>query len=129
MNTLHHILSKIPGDDLPNSRPIQIPNVSRLDLVRWLRELDFQIGAEIGVADGELSKIICEINPQMKLYGVDAWQSYNGYKDYKRQSTFRDMERQTEYRMRPYIKRGRYEIVKKWSMDALSDFPDGGLDF
>jgi SAM-dependent methyltransferase len=125
-NTLDHIKSKFTAD---TANPVQIPDVSRLDLVRWFRELDFKVGAEIGVAQGELSKIICEINPQLKLYGVDAWRSYTGYTDYVRSSTFEAMRNQTLERMNPYIKRGRFEVVEKFSMDALNDFEDGSLDF
>lgn len=130
MSTLELILAAFnlkPDDNA--ALPIQLPNVSRLDLVRWFRELDFKIGAEIGVAHGELSKIICELNPQLKLYGVDAWSPYAGYKDYTRPATFEAMRIQALDRMRPYIERGRYEIVEKFSMDATNDFADDSLDF
>lgn len=125
-NTLHHLLNR---HDRIGINPTQVANVSRLDLIRWFRELNFKVGAEIGVAHGELSKIICEINPQVKLYGVDAWKSYKGYSDYTRSKTFEYMREHTLKVMRPYIERGRYEVVEKWSTDAAKDFEDGSLDF
>lgn len=127
-NTLQFLKSKFPDTEFKGT-PVELPNVSRMDLVKWFRELDFKVGAEIGVAQGELSKIICEINPQIKLYGVDAWRTYTGYTDYVRTKTFEAMRNQTLERMRPYIKRDRFEIIEQFSMDAINDFEDGSLDF
>lgn len=112
-----------------STNPIQIIDNSRLDLIKWFRQLDFKVGAEIGVAHGELSKLICEINPQVKLIAVDAWASYDEYGDYKLSKTFEYMENHYRETMRNYIKRGRCEIIKKFSMDALADVPDESLDF
>lgn len=127
-DTLKFLQSKFPDVEFKGT-PVQLPNVSRMDLVRWFRELDFKVGAEIGVAHGELSKIICEINPQVKLYGVDAWAAYKGYSDYVRSDTFNAMKDQALFRMGPYIKRDRYQVIEKFSMEALDDIPDGSLDF
>lgn len=127
-DTFAFLQSKFPGLEFKGA-PVELPNVSRMDLVKWFRELDFKVGAEIGVAHGELSKVICEINPQVKLYGVDAWKTYDGYTDYVRTATFAAMRSQTLERMRPYIKRDRFQVVEKFSMDALADFEDGSLDF
>lgn len=126
IDTLSHIYSKFTPT---TASPIQVPNVSRLDLIKWFRELDFKTGAEIGVAHGELSKIICEINPQLKLYAIDAWRAYSGYKDYTRSATFQYMKDHYYKVMTPYIKRNRCEVIEKFSMEALEDFADGSLDF
>ena len=130
MNTdiLDFIIKKnnlIIGDKLP----IDIPNVSRFDLVKWLRELDFKTGVELGVADGWFSRIICLLNPQMKLYGVDAWVSYKGYKDYTRQATFENMYQYTLGSMRVMMHRGQYDIIRAFSMDAIKKFNDNSIDF
>lgn len=128
MNTLDFLKRKFKDLDY-TKEPVQIPDVSRLDLVRWFRELDFRVGAEIGVAQGEFSKAICEVNPQVKLYGVDSWRPYSGYKDYVREDTFQTMYDEAMRRLDPYIKRDRYEVVEKFSQEALEDFEDGSLDF
>lgn len=114
---------------LEDDNPIRIVNVSRLDFLRWLRELDFKVGAEIGVAHAEFSKLVCEVNPQIKLYGIDAWKPYQGYSDYTRTSTFSQMKNEALSRMRPYIERNRYEIVEEFSTDAAKNFADSSLDF
>lgn len=139
MTTLEFILNKMDesltyeqGQDWQKGElkmPYKIPNVSRLDLVKWIRELDFKIGAEIGVAFAEYSKLICEINPQMTLYGVDAWRPYSGYSDYTRKGTFELMYSEAMTRMRSYIQKDRFVPVEKLSMDAVGDFEDGSLDF
>jgi hypothetical protein len=127
MNTLDFILKKLAYD--PNAPlPWQIPNVSRVDLVKWFRELDFKTGVEIGVADGEYAKIICEINPQMKLFGVDLYKPYSGYKDYTLKETFEGMRSHALHVMEPYTKRNRWELIEKESMEAAKQFSDNSID-
>lgn len=128
IHTLDYLKSKY-NLDYNEKSPIKIPNVGRLDLLRWLRELDFKTGAEIGVAFGAYSYQIVELNPQMKLYGVDAWKAYDGYSDYKRTETFKKMYDEAHRVMDPYVKRDRYQFVEKFSLDALDDFEDSSLDF
>ena len=71
MTTLEHIIDKY---DLPNDQAIiDVPQVGRNDLASLLHELDFRSGVEIGVQRGIFSEIICQRNPQMRVYGVDAW--------------------------------------------------------
>jgi hypothetical protein len=75
MNALDYIIKKYdlnPEADLP----IEIPNVGKNVLVYLLRELNFKVGAEIGLAEGNYSRKLCEVNPQMKIYGIDAWKIY-----------------------------------------------------
>ena len=112
-----------------NESIVEIPNVSRLDLIKWVRMLDFKVGAELGVAYAEYSKDICDINFQMKLYGIDSWAPYKGYKDFTKQSTFSRMEEEARHRMKVYIQRDRYEIRKGFSMDVVSQFEDNFFDF
>ncbi len=132
--TIKHILSQFSVTDLVNFPPVvekavQLPNVSRVDLLRWCRELDFRVAAEVGVAEGEYSKLMCEINPQMTIYGIDPYKPYKGYRDYTSNRTFNSMHDEAHRRLDSYIGRDRYKFVHKFSMDALKDFPDGSLDF
>lgn len=108
--------------------PIEIPGVSRLDLIKWIRELDLKMGAEIGVYVGEFSRLILRLNPQLKLYGVDPWIEYKEYKELDGQD-FNNMYKETLLKMATFIKKGRYVVVRKTSMDALRDFADNSLDF
>ena len=76
MTTLEHILHKY---DLPKDQVIiDVPQAGRNELVSLLHELDFKSGVEIGVQRGIFSEIICKKNPQMRVYGVDAWALPNG---------------------------------------------------
>lgn len=125
INALDYIANKYKLD-MSSPSPIEIPNVGRADLAEWLHELDFKVGVEVGVGEGEYSEIICEVNPQMKLYGVDLYEPYNGYAECQRTDEFTKSYEEAMGRLRKFPK---YIFVKKFSMDALSDFADGSLDF
>lgn len=108
------------------SSPIELANVSRLDLVQWFRQLDFKVGVEVGVAHAEFSKLLAYLNYQMIVYGVDPYTRYSGYHDYTRTETFKRMKEEAELRMRPYPN---FKFVEKFSMEAVKDFKDESLDF
>lgn len=125
MSTLEYIQKKF-NLDLSNKLPIEIPDVGRNNLARWLRELDFRVGVEVGVAAGEYSEILCYVNPQMKIYGVDPWIPYDGYTDYTKESTFSVLFSDAKKRLSKY---SNYEFIKELSMDAVKRFEDNSLDF
>src|SRR3989338_5085864 len=126
-NTQDYIINKsgISFDD-KTPLPIEIPNVGRDTLANWLQELNFKIGVEVGVADGEYSEILCEANPQMKLYGVDPWIPYKGYRDYTRTSTFSRLYEEANSRL---AEKTNYWFIKEFSLDAVKKFADNSLDF
>ncbi|MEK7117080.1 MAG: class I SAM-dependent methyltransferase [Patescibacteria group bacterium] len=103
--------------------PIEIPSIDRRYLADLFRELDFKIGAEIGVLSGDYSKILCEANPELKLYCIDSW----GLGDKK--------QKMRDYHIRMYEKAKKKlaicnaVLVRKLSMDAVKDIEDGLLDF
>jgi hypothetical protein len=126
MSTLEYITKKY---NLPDKGgPIEIPEVGRLDLVRWLRELDFKKGVEIGVEKGVFSKIICEMNTQMTLWGVDPWTKYAEYREYN-PGDLENIHARMLDEMKNYIADDQFIPVRKKSMDALADFEDESLDF
>ncbi len=125
-STLDYLLNKY---NLPaKGSPIEIPNVGRLDLPRWFRELDFKVGAEIGVYVGEFSRIILGSNPQIKLFGIDPWIESPNYRELQ-EEVLESLYQRTVRHLYREIEIGRYQIVRKTSMDALADFKDGSLDF
>ena len=87
--------------------------------------LDFKIGAEIGVEKGLYSALLCEKIPGLKLYSIDAWEIYKGYRENLTQSRMDRLCEQARERLAPY----NCEIIKKFSMEAVKDFEDGSLDF
>ena len=122
-------LVKKYGIDLNQKSPIEIKGVGRLDLLRWLREMDFKTGVEIGVEQGRYSELICEMNTQMKLYGVDPYLKYEGYREYKDQAEMDGLYKIMLERMKDNIKNDNFAIIRKKSLDALADFEDESLDF
>jgi hypothetical protein len=114
--------------DYSKGSPIEFPEVGRLDLLRWLRELNFKTGVEIGVERGEYSKLICEMNTQMKVWGIDPWFKYEEYREYN-PGDLEQIYKMMLDKMKNYIADGQYTPVRKKSMDALADFKDNSLDF
>ena len=125
MTTLGYITNKFKLDLSQNS-PIEILGVGREHLAQWLHDLDFKTGVEVGVAFGEYSLIICQKNPQMKVYGVDPFLRYKGYKDYVKDETFNKLYLQAKKSLKGFPK---YIFLKEFSLDALKRFPDNSLDF
>jgi hypothetical protein len=125
MNTLDYIADKFQLNPTEES-PIRLLYVGRDHLAQWLHDLDFKTGVEVGVAAGEYSEAICQSNPQMKLYGVDPWAPYRGYRDYTREKTFEKLYHDATTRLAKYPN---YEFIKSFSTDALERFSDNSLDF
>jgi len=105
---------------------LTIPNVGRDNLAQWLHALGCETGVEVGVAKGHYSEVLCKANPQMKIYGVDAWQPYEGYDDYISVEGLNSMYEASVARMAPYQN---YTIIRAWSSDAVKQFEDNSLDF
>ena len=119
MSTLEHIIEKY---DLPSRKVrttqiiIDVPQVGRNYLASLLHELDFKDGVEIGVQRGVFSEIICQRNPQMRVYGVDAWAPPNGPR----------MRLKARGRMAAYPQ---YSFIAAWSVAASQQFAEQSLDF
>lgn len=94
---------------------------SRNDLAKLFRG----VGAEIGVERGVFSKHICKKNPRTKLYLIDPWVAYTGYRDHVSQEKLDRFYEETCIRMGPYNS----QIIRKYSIQAMGDFQDDSLDF
>ena len=112
--------------DLNQPSPIQIPNVNRKELAKLFRRLNFRVGAEIGVESGVYSRDLCKCNPRAKVYLIDPWTAYRGYREYVTQSTIDAFYEKIQERLKDF---SNYEIIRKFSMDAVKDFDDESLDF
>lgn len=104
--------------------PLEIPNFGRTELAEMFRELGFKTGAEIGVKAGEYSEVLCKANPGLKLYCVDPWKSYEGYRN-GRQDGMDAFFAKTQERLKPYD----YQLVREFSVKAAKGFADNSLDF
>lgn len=125
MDTLDYIIKKYNID--PSGKlPIEIPNVGKDNLAELLAELNFKIGVEVGVAEGKYSSKLCEANPQMKVYGVDAWKVYGNYDAIYSSQTLDRLYNKAKKLPDLFPN---YEIIKEFSMDAIKKFEDSSLDF
>lgn len=84
----------------------------RTDLAEYFNELGFTKGAEIGVADGRYSEILCEKIPGLELFAVDPFYRRGHYEE-------------AQKRLQKY----NVEIIRCTSMDAVLGIDDGFLDF
>jgi predicted O-methyltransferase YrrM len=87
-------------------------NRSRNDLGVLFVKLGFMIGAEIGVRHGHFSKILLNSNPALKMYCIDSWKNTRSFSAARHNLTNLNAE-----------------LIRENSMDALSLFKDGSLDF
>src|SRR3990172_9752248 len=120
--TLKYITKKF-GLDAARKSPIEIRNINRTIMAQTIYELKFKVGAEIGVAQGDHAKTLCELNPGLKLYCIDVWDRYPGYNEYG--------NRIRRYYQLAKASLSQYDtvLIKKSSMDAVHDFADESLDF
>mgnify|MGYP001581135190 CR=1 FL=1 len=106
-------------------RPFRIPDASRNDLPEFFKEMGYKVGAEIGVYKGEFTKKFLDLG--MKMYAIDPWMEYNGTgRAFHEQETIDVVYEEAKTRLSPYPD---CTILRKTSMDALSDVPDESLDF
>lgn len=125
MDTLEYIKLKC-NLDLNTKSPINIPNFSRWkELPVLFYELGFQVGAEIGVEQGIYSDNLCKLIPGLKLYSIDAWTAYSGYRDHVSQEKLDRFYASAIERLAPY----NCDVIKSFSVPASEKFKNGSLDF
>ena len=105
--------------------PIQLEKFSRRNLAKMFGLCDLKVGAEIGVAEGRYSKMICDHNKGVRLMCVDPWIKYAGNPRSHPQSEHDRNIGITRRILRPFD----VEIVQAMSMDAVRDVPFESLDF
>jgi hypothetical protein len=87
------------------------------------------ICAEVGVAKGKFSWEILEKNKPKKLFLIDSWEYYDiGYDDANMVSQDQHNHRYQKI-LKGFGNIETVEIVRKFSTDALSAFPDNFLDW
>lgn len=123
-STLNYIMQKY-GLAGRNGNPIEIPNVGRNDLALLFHELGFKVGVEVGVERGHYSKVLLRSNPDLKLFCVDPWKAYSGYRDHVSQERLDGFYEETKKRLTGM----NVELVRKLSLEAVADFQDESIDF
>ena len=123
MDTHKYTHGRLNPGNLPS--PVQLEKFSRRNLAKWFRILGYKAGAEIGVAEGRYSKVMCEQNPGVRLLCVDTWEKYQGN---PRSHPQAEHDRNINMARRILVPLGG-EIVQAYSMDAVRDVPTESLDF
>lgn len=123
MGTLD-IIAGIYQIDLTQKPPIRV-DIGRDGLAMLFCALGFKVGAEIGVEQGLYSERLCQLNPGVNLWSIDAWTAYKGYRDHVSQDKLDGFYRAACERLKPYGG----EVVKGFSAEVVTRIPDRGLDF
>ena len=125
METLKHIIKKF-DIDVTKKSPFHI-KCGRYDaLPELFNELGFTVGAEVGVYRGRYTKALCQAMPNLKLYGIDLWEQYPGYKDYDGNiNDLSDAHKDALQRTAGL----NCEFRKGWSNQVVEQFKDESLDF
>jgi len=106
------------GDTLPYCA---VKGRTRDDLAALFAELKFTSGAEVGVAEGRFSEVLCKANPDLHLLSVDPWEAYENWSQEKCDiRAERAKQRLGAYNV---------EIRRQQSIDAALQVPEGSLDF
>lgn len=125
-NPLSYIRDKFNLDVSHHQRlPIEIPNTGRDELACLLGELGYRVGVEIGVERGLFSEKLCYANPGVKLYCVDPWTAYPGYREHVTQDKLDEFYLETRQRLASY----NAIPVRRFSQEAVDLFELGSLDF
>lgn len=98
---------------------------NRQQLAELFNTLEFRVGAEVGVFDGYYSEILCNTILGLKLYSIDPWAVYAGYRDHKFEESMRNAEEKARARLKPF----NVTIIKKFSEEAANEIEDSSLDF
>jgi predicted O-methyltransferase YrrM len=108
-----------------NALPWEIVNVGRDDLAQLFAQLNFKVGAEIGTEYGLYAETLCKAAPALKLYSIDPYKAYKGYREHRSQQKLNGIYEQARQRMRPYD----HEFIRRPSIEVAQDFKDESLDF
>ena len=117
-------LEKYPSDILTSW------DTSHYDLPKIIKDNNYKIGVEIGVAYGGHSESILMNSDVEKLYGIDP---YKNYKDYEgdtqnfEQKKLDDIHDMVVGRLSYY--NNRFELIRDYSDNCIDKFVDDSLDF
>lgn len=98
---------------------------NRIDLARHFNNLGFNVGAEIGVADGRFSEALCKSIPGLKLYCVDPWTTYKGNRRGGGKQQHDANFASAQARLLPYDA----HLLRGLSSSMAPTILDGSLDF
>lgn len=98
---------------------------NRIQLAKHFNELGYKVGAEVGVFDGHYSVVLCREIPGVKLYAIDPWTVYEGYRTRKFEPNMAAAKKLAYESLEPY----NCHIIEDFSVEAAKTFADESLDF
>ncbi len=122
---LDYILQKFNIENFMKP-PIYLPMSRWNDFPALLSELNYEVGAEIGVGEGIYSEHLLKNIPGLRLYCVDPWECYLEYNEVSTSERMATIYETALDRLRPYP---RCQIIRKESVKAANDIPNNYLDF
>lgn len=128
--TTHEILHARFNPRADQIPPVRIKGFTRERLAMLLGELGFAHGAEIGVAEGIYSKVLCTHIPNIHLTCVDLWDAYERGDEWHR-VRMKNRDEQERCLALAHAKLDEYhcEFIRKSSIDAAREIADASLDF
>uniref|UniRef100_A0A6M3JPR9 Putative methyltransferase n=1 Tax=viral metagenome TaxID=1070528 RepID=A0A6M3JPR9_9ZZZZ len=93
-----------------------------IGLAEMMRDMEFQVGVEIGTYLGDSASIWCKTNPNLNLTCVDPYAPYTGRRSTSTQESIYQAACEA---LKPY----RATIMRVASMEAVPTFADDSLDF
>lgn len=108
-------------------KSVEIPDTGRDFLPEFFKEIGCEYVAEIGVFRGEYTEVLAK-SGLWKVYAIDPWLSYPDYPYYNKDDEQWREDKNYEVTFNRLFKYPNVEIIRKTSMDALADIPDGSLD-
>lgn len=105
--------------------PKIVPSMLRQNLYQLFAELNFRVGAEVGLFRGRNARAMFREIPNLKLYGIDAYfdQPYS-----TRHKTVPRYERNRKMASER-LKNRNIVIIEKFSEEAVQNIPYDSLDF
>jgi len=98
--------------------------MTRVDLAKLFGKMGFRVGAEIGVCKGKFSRVLCWNIPDLVLYCIDTWKS-----DPNDPGDEGELNEFNLAHARRILKPFDATFIRNTSVEALSAFEDGELDF
>jgi len=104
--------------------PYEVPDSTRLEFPEFFKSLGYKKGIEIGTYKAEYTVEFAKAG--LEIYTVDPWMIYRDYSNPKGQAR---LDFQYEHSCRVLKPYPNAHVIRATSMDALSEFEDGSLDF
>ena len=125
MDEYEYVIQKFEAN-VDGVMPISLRGFSRWrELASLFAELEYKVGAEIGVEQGVYSEAMSQHNPGVKIYCIDPWITYTRYADYVDQYKLDKRREEALIRLSKY----NCEIIRETSMEAVKKFEPESLDF